>query len=130
MLHDSVISTERWEPSWSKLPDQSRTRALLAMLYDVPLNLVLNQSELDRHGRQIARLQRYFEPLHKTAATEPMTGFRRLTSDGLVQRTTFGDHALTVTADFSTTAHNGLPGGCVDAVVQGGKPRRLCPAGL
>lgn len=43
----------------------------------MPLNLVLNQSEIDRHGRRIARVQRYFEPLHKTAATEPMTGFRR-----------------------------------------------------
>ncbi|MEU0009039.1 glycoside hydrolase [Streptomyces sp. NPDC006314] len=130
VLHDSVISTERWELSWSKLPDQSRTRALLAMLYNVPLNLVLSQSELDQHGSRVAQLQRYFEPLHKTAATEPMTGFRRLTSDGLVQRTTFGDHALTVTANFSTTAHNGLPGGCIDAVVHGGKAQRLCPAGL
>lgn len=130
VLHDSVISTERWELSWSKLPDQSRTRALLAMLYNVPLNLVLDQSELDRHGRQIARLQRYFEPLHKAAATEPLTGFRRLTDDGLVQRTTFGKGVLSMTANFSTTAHDGLPAGCVDAVLKGGERHRLCPAGL
>ncbi|MCS0605509.1 glycoside hydrolase [Streptomyces sp. LP11] len=130
VLHDSVISTERWELSWSKLPEQSRTRALLAMLYNVPLNLVLDQDELDRHGTAIAALQQYFEPLHKAAATEPMTDFRRLTADGLVQRTTFGDGKLTVTANFSATARKGLPGGCVDAVVQGGHAKRLCPTGL
>ncbi|MFG2606490.1 glycoside hydrolase [Streptomyces sp. NPDC048514] len=130
VLHDSVISTERWELPWSKLPAQSRDRALLAMLYNVPLNLVLDQSELDRHGEQIARLQKYFEPLHKAAATSPMTDFRRLTPDRQVQRTTFGHGELTVTANFSATAHDGLPGGCVDAVVKGGKARRLCPEGL
>ncbi|GGU97341.1 hypothetical protein GCM10010260_36430 [Streptomyces filipinensis] len=130
VLHDSVISTERWELSWSKLPDQSRTRALLAMLYNVPLNLVLDQSELDRHGTRIAQVQRYFEPLHRAAATQPMTGFRRLTHDGLVQRTTFGKGVLTMTANFSTRSHDGLPAGCVDAVVNGGEKHRLCPAGL
>ncbi|WP_229881913.1 glycoside hydrolase [Streptomyces alanosinicus] len=130
VLHDSVISTERWELSWSKLPDQSRTRALLAMLYNVPLNLVLDRDELDRHGKQIARLQRYFEPLHKAAATQPMTGFRRLTGDGLVQRTTFGKGVLTVTANFSARTHDGLPAGCVDAVIKGGARQRLCPTGL
>ncbi|WP_256725408.1 glycoside hydrolase [Streptomyces sp. IMTB 2501] len=130
VLHDSVISTERWELSWSKLPDQSRTRALLAMLYNVPLNLVLDQDELDRHGKQIAQVQRYFEPLHKAAATQPMTDFRWLTDDHLVQRTTFGEGVLTVTANFSTTSHDGLPAGCVDAVIKDGARQRLCPTGL
>ncbi|OIK05250.1 glycoside hydrolase [Streptomyces monashensis] len=130
VLHDSVVSTERWELSWSKLPDQSRTRALLAMLYNVPLNVVLDKAELDAHGRQIAQLQKYFEPLHKAAATRPMTGFRWLTPDRLVQRTTFGDGVLTVTANFSDRAHDGLPAGCVDAAVDGGRAQRLCPAGL
>ncbi|WP_345059413.1 glycoside hydrolase [Streptomyces rameus] len=130
VLHDSVISTERWELPWSKLPDQSRTRALLAMLYNVPLNLVLDQFELDRHGERIARLQKYFAPLHKAAATEPMTGFRWLTPDRRVQRTTFGDGVLTVTANFSAVTHDGLPGGCVTAAIRGGEARQLCPAGL
>ncbi|MDF3301394.1 glycoside hydrolase [Streptomyces tropicalis] len=130
VLHDAVISTERWELSWSKLPDLSRTRALLAMLYNVPLNLVLDRAELDAHGRRIAALQQYFEPLHRVAATRPMTDFRRLTPDHLVQRTTFGDGDLTVTANFSAVPHGGLPSGCVDASVRGGPARRLCPAGL
>ncbi|MEV0705373.1 glycoside hydrolase [Saccharopolyspora sp. NPDC050389] len=130
VLHDSVISTDRWELSWSKLPDQSRDRAMLAMLYNTPLNLVLDKSELDSHGKQIAELQRYFEPLHEAAATEPMTDFRWLTPDHLVQRTSFGNGTLTVTANFSAQTHDGLPAGCVDASVKGGNPQRICPTGL
>ncbi|WP_245760858.1 glycoside hydrolase [Saccharopolyspora shandongensis] len=130
VLHDSVISTDRWELPWSKLPDQSATRAMLAMLHNTPLNLVLNESELDARGEQIAELQRFFEPLHRAAATEPMTDFRWLTPDHLVQRTSFGGGVLTVTANFSLQPHDGLPAGCLDAVVRGGVPQRICPAGL
>ena len=130
VLHDSVISTDRWELPWSKLPDQSRDRAMLAMLHNTPLNLVLDKSELDSHGAEIAELQRYFEPLHQAAATEPMAAFRWLSTDHLVQQTTFGDGTLTVTANFSAQAHDGLPAGCVAAVVRGGAPQRICPAGL
>ena len=57
-----------------------------------------------------------------------MTSFTWLTADRTVQRTVFGDGTLTVTANFGATAHDGLPGGCVDATLKGGEPRRLCPA--
>lgn len=131
VLHDSVISLDRWELSYYKLPDQTTTRALLAMLYNTPLNFVLNSSELDEHGGEVAKLQRYFAPLHKAAATKPMTDFRWLTPDHLVQRTTFGDGALTVTANFSDHPYGALPSGCVDASVRGeSAPQRLCPANL
>ncbi|CAM04524.1 lipoprotein, putative [Saccharopolyspora erythraea NRRL 2338] len=131
VLHDSVIGTDRWELPWSKLPRQATDRVAMAMLHNTPLNLVLNETELDAHGAEIAALQRYFAPLHQAAATEPMTGFRWLTADHLVQRTTFGDGALTVTANFSGRAHDGLPAGCVDATVKGDTaPRRLCPGPL
>ncbi|MFD5248159.1 glycoside hydrolase [Amycolatopsis sp. NPDC058340] len=130
VLHDSVISTDRWELPWSKLPEQARDRAMLAFLYNTPLNLVLDKAELDSHGKQIAELQRYFEPLHQAAATQPLTGFRWLTPDHRVQRTTFGAGTLTVTANFSGQTHHGLPAGCVDAAVDGHPPQRICPAGL
>ncbi|MBB6171401.1 hypothetical protein HNR23_001461 [Nocardiopsis mwathae] len=129
VLHDSVIGTDRWELPLYKLPDRKRDRVLLAMLYNTPINLVLNDDELDAHGEEIAELQNYFQPLHEAAATEPMTGFAYLSDDHLVQRTGFGDGALTVTANFGDAADpgTGLPGGCVEASVDGGAPRRLCP---
>ncbi|MGI5336709.1 glycoside hydrolase [Streptomyces sp. CA-181903] len=128
-LHDSLVNTERWELPYDKLPKQKTTRALLAMLYNTPLNFVLDGPSIKERGTELAALQRYFSPLHKAAGTEAMTDFRTLTGDRTVQRTVFGDGVLTVTANFGTTAYQGLPGGCVDARLKGdAKPRRLCPA--
>ncbi|MGA4848530.1 glycoside hydrolase [Streptomyces sp. G5(2025)] len=130
-LHGSLVNTERWELSYEKLPAQKTTRALLAMLYNTPLNYVLDGPSLKKHGAELAALQKYFSPLHKAAGAEQLTSFRQLTKDRTVQRTVFGKGALTVTANFGTTAYKGLPGGCVDARLKGDDaPRRLCPAGL
>ncbi|MEU1308384.1 glycoside hydrolase [Streptomyces cinnamoneus] len=128
-LHDSLVNVERWELSYDKLPKQKTDRALLAMLYNTPLNFVISGDSLDQQGSELAALQKYFSPLHRAAGTEPMTGFRTLTPDRTVQSTSFGDGTLTVTANFGTTAYQGLPGGCVDAKLKGDKEaRRLCPA--
>ncbi|GAA1566785.1 hypothetical protein GCM10009678_57120 [Actinomadura kijaniata] len=126
VLHDSVVNLDRWELSLFKLPKLKRTRVLLAMLYNTPLDFVMDGKTPARHGPEMARLQRFFEPLHEAAATRAMTDFRWLTPDHRVQRTRFGD-ALTVTANFGATAHDGLNGGCVRAEVRGGAPRTLCP---
>ncbi|MFH8606013.1 glycoside hydrolase [Streptomyces sp. NPDC018029] len=130
-LHGSLVNTERWELSYEKLPAQKTPRALLAMLYNTPLNYVLDGPSLKKHGAELAALQKYFSPLHKAAGTEQLTSFRRLTEDRTVQRTVFGKGTLTVTANFGTKAYGGLPGGCADARLKGDdKPRRLCPAEL
>ncbi|WP_405838153.1 glycoside hydrolase [Streptomyces platensis] len=128
-LHGSLVNAERWELSYEKLPEQKTTRALLAMLYNIPLNYVLDGPALEKKGPEMAALQKYFSPLHRVAGTERLTSFRWLTGDRSVQRTVFGDGTLTVTANFGSRAHEGLPGGCVDAKLRtDDKPRRLCPA--
>ncbi|GAU69894.1 lipoprotein [Streptomyces sp. NBRC 110611] len=130
-LHGSLVNAERWELSYDKLPAQKTTRALLAMLYNTPLNYVLDGPTLKQHGPELATLQKYFSPLHRAAGAEQMTSFRWLTGDRTVQRTVFGDGALTVTANFGTRTYEGLPGGCVDAKLGADRaPRRLCPAKL
>ncbi len=128
-LHDGLVNVERWELPYDKLPQQKTNRALLAMLYNTPLNFVIGGDSLEKQGSELAALQKYFSPLHRAAGTEAMTGFRTLTDDRTVQRTVFGDGTLTVTANFGTKPYEGLPGGCVDAKLKGDKqPRRLCPA--
>ncbi|MEC4019583.1 glycoside hydrolase [Streptomyces sp. H27-D2] len=128
-LHGSVVNVERWELPYDKLPEQKTTRALLAMLYNTPLNFVLDGPSLRQRGGELAALQKYFAPLHKAAGSERMTSFRRLSADHRVQRTVFGDGTLTVTANFGTAEHAGLPGGCVDAKLRGDhNARRLCPS--
>ncbi|WP_327702714.1 glycoside hydrolase [Streptomyces decoyicus] len=130
-LHGSLVNAERWELSYEKLPAQKTTRALLAMLYNTPLNYVLDGPTIAKNGPGLAALQKYFSPLHRAAGTEQLTSFRWLTGDRTVQRTVFGNGKLTVTANFGSKAQGGLPGGCVDAKLSGDKqPRRLCPAQL
>ncbi|WP_367046825.1 glycoside hydrolase [Streptomyces sp. Je 1-332] len=128
-LHGSVINTDRWEMPYNKLPAQKTDRALMSALYNTPLNFTLGDKNLKSTGKEMATLQRYFEPLHKAAGTERMTNFRRLTADGTVQRSEFGDGKLTVTANFGKKAYGSLPGGCVDAQLKNEpRPHRLCPA--
>ncbi|CAM5558866.1 MULTISPECIES: glycoside hydrolase [Streptomyces] len=128
-LHSSLVNAERWELSYEKLPEQKTGRALLAMLYNIPLNYVLDGASLKKSGPEMAALQKYFAPLHKATGTEKLTSFRRLTADNLVQRTEFGNGKLTVTANFGKIPYAGLPAGCVDAKLRGDRqPRRLCPA--
>ncbi|MFG2532456.1 glycoside hydrolase [Streptomyces sp. NPDC048516] len=130
-LHGSLVNAERWELSYEKLPALKTTRALLAMLYNTPLNYVLDGPTIARNGPELAALQKYFSPLHRAAGTEQLTSFRWLTGDRTVQRTVFGNGKLTVTANFGSKAVDGLPGGCADAELPGDKqPRRLCPARL
>ncbi|WP_313904643.1 glycoside hydrolase [Streptomyces sp. SLBN-118] len=121
------MSVERWELGYHKLPEQQTVRALLAMLYNTPLNFTLDGASLKKHGPEIAKLQRFFSHLQEAAGTRAMTGFTRLTADHRVQRTTFGDTALTVTANFGSSPYRGLPGGCVRAEVPGSPGRTLCP---
>ncbi|GAB2533740.1 glycoside hydrolase [Nocardia heshunensis] len=129
VLHDSLINLDRWELSYYKLPQQETMRALTAVLNNTPLNFVLDGATVAQHGPEMARLQQFFAPLHERAGTLPMTEFRWLTDDHLVQHSVFGDGELTVTANFGTIDHDGLPGGCVDAQLKGDSaPRRLCPA--
>lgn len=129
VLHDSLVNADRWELGYFKLPQQQTMRALTAILNNTPLNFALDGAALAEHGPEIARLQKFFAPLHEAAGTLPMTDFRWLTDDHQVQRTVFGDGELTVTANFGTVDHDGLPGGCVDAQLEGDTtPRRLCPA--
>ncbi|MFI6172868.1 glycoside hydrolase [Nocardia sp. NPDC051052] len=128
VLHDSVINLDRWELPYYKLPQQQTMRALTAILNNTPLNLVLDQEQLTTHGHEIARLQKYFAPLHQAAGTAPMTDFQWLTDDHLVQRSTFGDGTLTVTANFGTQTYGDLPAGCVDAkLATDSASRQLCP---
>ncbi|MFH8484071.1 glycoside hydrolase [Streptomyces longisporoflavus] len=130
-LHGSVINTDRWEMPYNKLPDQKTDRALMSALYNTPLNFTLGDKNLTSTGKEMAALQRFFAPLHKAVGTERMTGYQRLTGDGTVQRSQFGDGKLTVTANFGAKPYGSLPGGCVTAKLKTeAKPQRLCPAKL
>lgn len=120
VLHDSVVSLDRWELPFNKFPAEQPTRTLLSMLYVTPLIYALDMATLNAEGLQLARLQQFFAPLASTAGVEPLTRFAWLTDDHLVQQTSFGDDNLSVTANFGSSDYHDaslgtLKAGCVTA---------------
>ncbi|MBP2472474.1 hypothetical protein JOF53_001346 [Crossiella equi] len=120
VLHDALVSTDRWELPLSKVPERARDRVLLALVNLSPPNLVLDRQQLRQDGERIAELHRFFSPLHRLAGAEPMTGFRWVDDDPRVQESEFGGGLLTVRADFTR--------GCVEATPRGERSRSWCPA--
>ncbi|MDB5101196.1 MAG: hypothetical protein JWM80_5617 [Cyanobacteria bacterium RYN_339] len=99
VYHDALVSTERWELSPVKLKGLARVRVLQEMLYGVPSLWNLDQQALEDNGPRIRDVYKFFSPLHKVIATQPLTRFELLTPDRLVQRTRFGAE-LELTANF------------------------------
>lgn len=126
VLHDSVISTDRWEMGLYKFPALVRERTLLHMLYNSPALVSLDGKVLDEHGEELARMQRFFGFLQSVGGMAPMTAFEQV--DGGVQRTVFGDGTLTVTVNFGTTERAGIGAGCAIAS-SGDDERSFCVTG-
>lgn len=129
VLHDSVISTDRWEMGMFKFAGLETERILTNMLNNTPAMLSLDHRLLDEHGQQIADMQAFFTVLQDAAGTDAMTSFERLGSD--VQRTTFGAEgatpSLTVTVNFGETDAPEAPAACAVASVTGQTPITYCP---
>ncbi|MWV30510.1 glycoside hydrolase [Rathayibacter iranicus] len=130
VLHDSVVSTDRWEMGLYKFQGLENERILVNLLNNTPAMLSLDHRLLDEHGQQIAAMQAFFTVLQDAAGTDPMTSFERLSPD--VQRTTFGDEdappSLTVTANFGTTDSPEAPAGCAVATRGDQTPQTFCPS--
>lgn len=126
-LHDSVISTDRWELNELKIPAIMQTKALLESLYNVPAIWVLNIDTLKNNANRFKTYYQFFSPLHQVAALQPLTLFKWLSSDRLVQQTQFGN-VLTITANFSNNIYMDIGSLCVKAVwIDSGKSSVYCP---
>src|SRR5262249_39246670 len=101
VFHDSVVATHHWSWPSLKTRDQAKTVELLELLYQVPPLYHLNIAEFEKRKPQIKRHYDFFSPLHRETALLPLTGFERLTPDGMVQRTVFGDK-IEIVANFGT----------------------------
>lgn len=129
VLHDSVVSTDRWEMGLYKFEGLEKERTLVNLLNNTPAMLSLDHRLLDEHGQQIAAMQAFFTVLQDAAGTDPLTSFERISPD--VQRTTFGDEdapaSLTVTVNFGSTDAPEAAAGCAVATVAGHTPQTFCP---
>jgi hypothetical protein len=114
-LHDSVISSDRWEIGIGKLPQVRTERALTSMLYNEPIMHTLDGDNITANADALAKEQAFYSKLQHAAGTKPLTGYQHLTSDGTVQQTQFGNGALTITANYGSKPAHGVPAGCVAA---------------
>jgi hypothetical protein len=99
-FHDSIITTHEWSAGTLKFSNVLAEREATELLYNVPPLYHLNLAEWKKHKDFITRQYAFFSPLHRIGALNPLTGFKWLTPDRLVQQTTF-DGELEITANFS-----------------------------
>jgi len=100
VFHDSVAATHQWGYGSLKfVDDEDHAREILELLYDVPPLYHLNLAEWARHKEEITSHYAFFSPIHREAGLLPMTDFRWVSGDRMVQRTAFGD-ALEIVANF------------------------------
>lgn len=110
-LGDEVIPTHHWSFDSLKLSDVAQIRELMEILYMVPPLYHLSREIWPQRQARILRHYQFWSPLHRVLAAAPLTRFEYLSTDRLVQRTTFrspkGDVAITV--NFSKELRLGMP---------------------
>jgi hypothetical protein len=104
VFHDSVIATHQWGYGSLKFDDPAHARELLEMLYNVPPLYHMNLNEWDKRKDEIKRRYQFFSPLHREAGLLPMTDFRWLSDDRMIQQATFGEQ-FELTANFRDKTH-------------------------
>lgn len=101
VFHDSVVATSHWRNASLKFENILETVALTEMLYMVPPMYHMNLNEFGKHGTAMKRHYEFFSPLHRELGFARMTDFDWLSSDRLMQRTTF-DPGVELIANYST----------------------------
>jgi hypothetical protein len=126
VFHDSVVTLDRWEFGLMKVSGQERSRYARALLYGVPTMWNLDRRELTRVGPWLKAAQDDFHAIHGWGVPVPLTGFRWLSPDRLVQETTYAD-GRSVIANFAGASWNGLDPECVRLIRADQSQADFCP---
>lgn len=121
VFHGSVITTHHWLFDSLKLSNVQAENELTQLLYNVPPLYHLSAATLQQRLPMIQRQDGFFRPLHERLATQALTDFRWLSSDRLLQQTTFADGTRLV-ANFAQEQREGYAGRSVTAWVVGAEP--------
>ncbi|GAB4108438.1 MAG: hypothetical protein Kow001_05680 [Acidobacteriota bacterium] len=108
---DEVVMSHHWEGDNFKFRDVVEIRELMEILHMTAPLYHLNRDSWPRRRQRILNHLAVWSPLHEKLATAPLTRFEWLTSDGLVQRTTFesADGWFRITVNFDTLEREGIP---------------------
>ena len=129
VFHDSVIASDRWEFSLMKVRGVEAQRFATSLLYGTPTMWSLDGRELRRSGSWLKAAHDDFKLAHGWSAPVALTGFAWQTPDRSVQTTHFADGRV-ITANFGSTAFDGLGPDCVRVARPKAKPVDLCPPPL
>ncbi len=99
VYHDCVVAQWYWGDYNNKLPALWRRRDLWNALYGTPPMYMFNRAEWNRDRDRFLESYRIATPVHRRTMLHPMTNHRRLTPDGSVQQSVFGDGTV-VTVNF------------------------------
>lgn len=104
-LGDEVIGTHHWSFDSLKFSDLCTSRELMEILYMVPPLYHVSRGTWPERREQIARHVSFWAPLHRQLCPISLIRFECLSSDRLLQRTTFltrgGEVGITVNFDGS-----------------------------
>jgi hypothetical protein len=125
-FHDSVVSTDRWGFSLMRFEGLERQRFARALLYGTPTMWDLDKRELVRAGAWLKASHDAFRRAHGWNAPVALTGFAWLTTDRLVQQTTYAD-GRTIVANFTEAPWRGLGASCVRVTWPRERSVDLCP---
>lgn len=103
VYNDSVITTYHWDWSTFKIKGAVNDRMLREILYNVPPLYHLDLREWEKYGEKIAAHHAVWSKFSEQAIMREMTGFESLTSDGSVQKCSYGD-GLWAAANFGDSA--------------------------
>ena len=98
VFNDEVINSHHWHSDSLKFSDVQNVRDIISMLYVTPPMVHLSRDEAtSADSPRIKALQHYqtlYQPLHEALWDQQLVGFKWLSEDGLVQKTTFSDGSV------------------------------------
>lgn len=131
VYNNSMIVTYHWDWSTLKIKGETENRMLQEFLYQIPPLYHLDKTEWEKNKEIISAHTTKWSEFSKQAIQLEMTDFARLTEDGKVQMTQYGED-LKVVANFSKDNYNYqgtkiIPQSLI--IEQKGKIITYCPKG-
>lgn len=100
VYNDSVVTSDHWLWGTFKIKDEVGNRMMKNILYNTAPMYHLDKNEWTKYKKDILSHDKVWSDFNKKAIEKPMTEFKYLNDDRLVQTTAFGDD-LRVVANFS-----------------------------
>lgn len=100
VYNDSVVTSHQWLWGTFKIKDEVGSRMMKEVLYNTAPMYHIDKAEWKKHKDDIINHNKVWSEFNKKAINKPMTEFKILTNDKMVQTTCYGDN-LRVVANFS-----------------------------